>query len=131
MPAPSDFHQLALRFTDPVQHRYPEVVVACILHLIQLYPPIRHREIARIIGCKYGYKTNHHTVKAFLACHAIPAQLPLTVTGFHQFDDAYWARWTVVRLFIRGLASLKYRRSYGLVSSARLAYPGGAVAAAV
>ena len=63
------------------------------------YPPIRAREIARIVGRTYGYKTNHHTVKAFLERNPILAQLPLPLTGYHQFDDAYRARWTVVRLF--------------------------------
>ncbi len=158
MPALDDFHQLALRFTDPVQHdyevireimladatvaersratgldratvsekahrflergmrglidgrtttdkgqqQYPDVVAGYILYLKQLYPPIHHREIARIVGRKYGYKTNHVTVKRFLDRHAIPVQLPLPVTGYHQFDDAYRARWTVVRMHDEG-----------------------------
>jgi hypothetical protein len=47
-------------------HRYPEAVARYILYLKQLYPPIHCREIARILGRKFGYKTNHHTVKRFL-----------------------------------------------------------------
>jgi len=66
------------------------------------YPPIHDREIARIVERKYGYKTTHHTVKRFLTRHPIPVQLPLPVTTFHQFEDAYRARWTVVRMFYEG-----------------------------
>jgi len=82
--------------------QYPDVVAGYILYLKQLYPPIHHREIARIVGRKYGYKTNHVTVKRFLDRHPIPVQLPLPVTGYHQFDDAYRARWTVVRMHDEG-----------------------------
>lgn len=158
MPTPQSFQQLALRFTDPVQHdyevirdimladatvaersrvtgldrttigekarrfvergmfglidqrtttikgqhQYPAVVAGYILYLKQLYPPIHHREIARIVGRKYGYKTNHHTIKAFLERNPLPVQLPLPMTGYHQFDDAYRARWTVVRMHYEG-----------------------------
>jgi len=87
------------RTTTPQgQHRYPAVVAGYILYIKQLYPPIHDREIARIVGRKYGYKTNHHTVRGFLDRHPMPVQLPLPMTGFHQFDDAYRARWTVVRM---------------------------------
>ena len=154
----TDFQQLALRFTDPVQHAYevihdinladatvaacsratgvdratvsekarrfiqqgmlglidrrtttpkgrhtyPDVVAGYILYLKQLYPPIHDREIVRIIARKYGYTTNHVTVKRFLARHPLPVQLPLPLTSFHQFEDAYRARWTVVRMFYEG-----------------------------
>jgi transposase InsO family protein len=81
---------------------YPAVVAGYVLYLKQLFPPIHDREIVRIIDRKYGYHTNHHTVKRFLARHPLPVQLPLPVTGFHQFEDAYRARWTVVRLFYEG-----------------------------
>ncbi len=88
--------------TDKGQQQYPDVVAGYILYLKQLYPPIHYREIARIVGRKYGYKTNHVTVKRFLDRHPIPVQLPLPVTGYHQFDDAYRARWTVVRMHYEG-----------------------------
>jgi len=87
---------------DEDHHPYPVVVAGYILYLKQLYPPIHDREIVRIIDRKYGYRTNHHTVKRFLARHPLPVQLPLPVTGFHQFADAYRARWTVVRLWYEG-----------------------------
>jgi len=91
------------RTTTPQgQHRYPAVVAGYILYIKQLYPPIHDREIARIVGRKYGYKTNHHTVRGFLDRHPLPVQLPLPMTGFHQFDDAYRARWTVVRMYYEG-----------------------------
>ncbi len=83
-------------------HQFPEPVAAYILYLKQLYPPIHDREIVRIVQRKFGYTTNHHTVKRFLAEHAIPVQLPLPWTTFHQFEDAYRARWTVVRMYYEG-----------------------------
>ena len=91
------------RTTTPKgRHAYPDVVAGYILYLKQLYPPIHDREIVRIIARKYGYTTNHVTVKRFLARHPLPVQLPLPLTGFHQFEDAYRARWTVVRMFYEG-----------------------------
>ena len=158
-PSPDDFHQLKLRFSDPLQHDnevirpivlfaetvttrseqtgferttvgdkarrflqhgmlglldqrttkagrksqlFPEPLAAYILYLKQLYPPIYNREIVRIIARKFGYQTNHHTVKHFLEQHAIPVQLPLEWTTFHHFEDAYRARWTVVRMYYEG-----------------------------
>jgi transposase InsO family protein len=83
-------------------HAFPDPVAAYILYLKQLYPPIHYREIVRIVERKFGYQTNHHTVKHFLDSHPIPVQLPLDLTTFHQFDDAYRARWTVVRMYHEG-----------------------------
>lgn len=88
--------------SDKGRHRYPDVVAATILYLKQLYPPIHYREIVRIVERKFGYKTNHHTVKAFLEHSQIPVQLPLPLMRFHQFDDAYRARFTVVRMHYEG-----------------------------
>ena len=83
-------------------HRYPEAVARYILYLKQLYPPIHFREIARILGRKFGYKTNHHTVKRFLEQHPIPVQLEFPLETFHDYELAYEARWTVVRMFYEG-----------------------------
>ncbi len=83
-------------------HRFPEPVAAYILYVKQLYPPIHDRELVRIVQRKFGYTTNHHTIKRFLAAHAIPVQLPLPWTTFHQFEDAYRARWTVVQMYYEG-----------------------------
>jgi transposase InsO family protein len=83
-------------------HRYPEPVAACMLYVKQLYPPIHDRELVRIVQRKFGYKTNHHTVKAFLAHHASPVQLEMPLLAFAEFADAYHARWTVVRLWAEG-----------------------------
>lgn len=66
--------------TEKGRHQYPDVVAGTILYLKQLYPGIHYREIARIVERKFGYKTNHHTVKAFLGRNPIPVQLPLPVT---------------------------------------------------
>jgi hypothetical protein len=44
---------------------YPDAVAGYILYLKQLYPPIHLREIVRIVHRKFGYKTNHHTLKRF------------------------------------------------------------------
>jgi transposase len=83
-------------------HTFPEPVATYILYLKQLYPAIHDRQIVRIVERKYGYKTNHHTVKRFLARYEIPVQLPLAWTVFHDFEDAYRARWTVVRMYYEG-----------------------------
>jgi len=83
-------------------HALPEDAAGYILYLKQLYPPIHYREIVRIVKRKFGYTTNHHTVKHFLERHPIPVQLPLPWTTFHQFEDAYQARWAVVRLYYEG-----------------------------
>jgi len=63
-----------------------------ILYLKQLYPPVAYREIVRIVSRKFGYKTNHHTVKSFLTRHPIPMQLAFVLEAFHEFEDAYQAR---------------------------------------
>jgi len=83
-------------------HRYPEAVAAYLLYVKQLYPPIHDRELVRIVQRKCGDKTNHHTVKAFLARHASPVQLEMPLLAFAEFADAYQARWTVVRLWAEG-----------------------------
>ena len=83
-------------------HTFPDPVARHILYLKQLYPPIHDREIVRIIERKFGYKTNHHTVKHFLARYPIPVQLPLAWTVYHEFEDAYRARYTVVRMYYEG-----------------------------
>ena len=83
-------------------HVYPEAIAAHILYVKQLYPPIHDREIVRIVQRKFGYKTNHHTVKHFLARFALPVQLELNLLAFAQFADAYQARWTVVRMWYEG-----------------------------
>jgi transposase len=83
-------------------HVYPELVAAYILYLKRLYPPIHYCEIERIIKRKFGHKTNHHTLKRFLEQYPIPVQLPLNFTEFHDFEDAYQARWTVVKMYYEG-----------------------------
>jgi transposase InsO family protein len=83
-------------------HRYPDAVAAYLLYVKQLYPPLHDRELVRIVQRKFGYKTNHHTVKAFLARHAGPVQLEMPLLAFAEFADAYHARWTVVRLWAEG-----------------------------
>lgn len=83
-------------------HEYPEPIAAHILYLKQIYPPIHYREIVRILERKFGYTTNHHTVKSFLDRHPIPVQLEMDFTEFHDFEDAYQARWTVVRMYFEG-----------------------------
>jgi transposase InsO family protein len=83
-------------------HQYPEAVATHILYLKQLYPPIHYREIVRIVARKFGYKTNHHTVKSFLERYPIPVQLKLDFPHFHDFEDPYQARWQVVRMWVEG-----------------------------
>jgi hypothetical protein len=57
-------------------------------------------------------------VQRFLERHSIPVQLELEITHFHDFEDAYEARWTVVRMFYEGwnkksiAAVLKLARSH-------------------
>jgi putative transposase len=81
---------------------FPDPVARHLLYLKHLYPPIHDRELARIVERKFGYHTNHHTIRHFLQRHPIPVQLPLQWTLFHEFEDAYRARWTVVRLHYEG-----------------------------
>jgi putative transposase len=83
-------------------HVYPDAVAAYILYLKQLYAPIHLREIVRIVARKFGYTTNHHTLKRFLERHSSPTQLELNLPTFADFDDAYHARWTVVRMAYEG-----------------------------
>lgn len=54
------------------------------------------------MGRKFGYKTNHHTVKNFLARNPVLIQLEFALETFHEFEDAYQARWTVVRMYYEG-----------------------------
>jgi putative transposase len=83
-------------------HSYPEAIAGYIVYLKQLYPPIHLREIVRIVQRKFGYKTNHHTLKRFLEPYNTPIQLELGLTTFSTFADAYQARWTVVRMAYEG-----------------------------
>ncbi len=83
-------------------HPFPERIAGYLLYAKQLCPTVHDRELVRIVRRKFGYQTNHHTVKAFLERHPIPVQLPLPLTRFHQFDDAYRARWAVVRMYYEG-----------------------------
>ena len=83
-------------------HTYPDAIAGYIVYLKQLYPPIHLREIARIVQRKFGYKTNPHTLKRFLAPYNTPIQLELGLTTFSTFADAYQARWTVVRMAYEG-----------------------------
>jgi transposase len=83
-------------------HTYPEAVADYIVYLTQLYSPIHLREIARILQRKFGYKTNHHTLKRFLEPYDTPIQLELNLLLFSSFGDAYRARWTVVRMAYEG-----------------------------
>lgn len=97
---------------------FPEPIAKYILYLKQLYPPIHYREIVRIIGNKFGYTTDHKKVQRFLERHPIPVQLELEITHFHDFEDAYEARWLVIRMFYEGwnkksiAAVLKLARSH-------------------
>lgn len=97
---------------------YPEAIAGYILYLKQLYPPIHLREIERILARKFGYQTNHHTLKRFLEPYETPLQLELDLTTFSSFADAYEARWTVVRMAQEGwdkksiAACLKLSRSH-------------------
>ena len=83
-------------------HSYPAAIAGYIVYLKQLYPPIHLREIARIVQRKFGYKTNHHTLKRFLVPYDMPLPLELALTTFSAFADAYQARWTVVRMAYEG-----------------------------
>jgi hypothetical protein len=100
-------------------HVYPEAVAAYMLYVKQLYPPMHDREVVCIVARRFGYKTNHHTVKHFFARHALPIQLELAMPPFGEFADAYQARWTVVRLWYEGwnkrsiAGCLKLSRTHG------------------
>ena len=81
---------------------YPDAIAKYILYLKHLYPPIHYREIVRILARKFGYKTNHNKVKRFLERNPVTIQLEMKLEHFHEFEDAYEARWTVVRMFYEG-----------------------------
>jgi putative transposase len=88
--------------TPSVGAIYPDGIAAYIIYLKQRYPPIHLREIERILWRKFAYKTNPHTLKRFLEPYETPLQLELDLTTFSSFDDAYEARWTVVRMAQEG-----------------------------
>jgi hypothetical protein len=46
----------------------------------------------------FGYHTNHHTIKCFLAENPIPVQLEFKFPKFHAFGEAYQARWLVIQM---------------------------------
>ncbi len=81
---------------------YPEAIAGYIVYLKQLYPPIHLREIERILQRKFGHTTNHHTLKRFLEPYETPMQLEFDLTTFSSYDDAYHARWRVVRMASEG-----------------------------
>lgn len=81
---------------------FPEPVAKYILYLKHLYPPIHYREIVRIIAKKFGYETDHKKVKRFLEKNPVMVQLELELEHFHDFEDAYRARWAVVRMYHEG-----------------------------
>jgi transposase len=84
---------------------FPEPVAAHILYLKALYPPIHYREIVRIVARRFGYKTSHHRVKRFLQQYPLPVQLALKLDlppTYHDYEDAYQARWQVVRMHYEG-----------------------------
>lgn len=99
-------------------HGFPEPVARYIHYLKHLYPPISYREITRIVASKFGYPCSHGKVKRFLQTNPIVIQLALDFKTFHEFEDAYEARWTVVRMFHEGwnkksiAAVLKLARSH-------------------
>jgi hypothetical protein len=49
----------------PQEPGYPEAIAGYLIYLKQLYPPMHLREMERIVLRKFGYKTNHHTLKRF------------------------------------------------------------------
>lgn len=57
-------------------------------------------------------------MKRFLERHPVTVQLELDLIHFHEFEDAYEARWTVVRMYYEGwnkksiAAVLKLARSH-------------------
>jgi hypothetical protein len=71
---------------------YPDAIAGYILYLKQLYPPIHLREIVRIVHRKFGYKTNHHTLKRFLAPYDTPHQLELALPTFATFQHGTCGR---------------------------------------
>jgi transposase InsO family protein len=81
---------------------YPPTVAAHILYLKRIYPPIHYREIMRIIERKYGCKTNQHALKKFLESNPVQLELEFSPQQFHEFQDAYQARWTVIQMHSQG-----------------------------
>ena len=92
----------ALSPVSPRNRAYPEAIAGYIVYLKQLYPPIHLREIERILQRKFGFKTNHHTLKRFLKPYETPIQLEFDLTTFSAYDNAYQARWQVVKMASEG-----------------------------
>jgi len=80
----------------------PISVQAYLLSLRRRYPPLHYREMVRIVYHKFGCQTHHHAVKSFLDQNPLEVTLDLPLTHFHQFQDAYRARWAVVRMYFEG-----------------------------
>jgi hypothetical protein len=77
--------------TEPAERHgstYPEAIAGYIVYLKQLYLPIHLREIERILLRKFGYKTNHHTLKRFLAPYDTPIQLEFDLTTFSSYASS-------------------------------------------
>ena len=68
--------------SGPQEPGYPEAIAGYIIYLKQLYPPIHLREIERILLRKFGFKTNHHTLRRFLEPYDTPVQLELNLITF-------------------------------------------------
>jgi hypothetical protein len=83
-------------------HVYPEAVATYMWYVKQLYPPIHACEIVRIVARKFGYQTNHHTVKRFFERYPVPLPWDLPMPAFADCADAYQARWTIVRMWYEG-----------------------------
>lgn len=83
-------------------HEFPDPVARHILYCKKIWPSVHLRELTRIVWKKFGYKTNHHTLKEFLDRFPIPIQLELKLKTFHDFEDAYAARYEVVRMHFEG-----------------------------
>ncbi len=93
---------------DPQEPVYPEAIAGYIVYVKQLYPLIHLQEIARILLRKFGYKTNHHTLKRFLAPYDTPMQLELDLTTFSSYEEAYQARWRVKCLTLAHCCNCRY-----------------------
>ena len=83
-------------------HQFPGPVAGHLLYCKKIWPAINAGELVRIVWKKFGYRTNHHTITAFLERNPIPVQLELKFKAFREYEDHFEARLAVIKMHKEG-----------------------------